>query len=47
MTRLEKPVRDKHSSLLRKSINYDRNRFYDTAPNFSPDYSATGLAAEM
>ncbi len=25
---------DKHSSLLRKSVNYSRNNFYDTGPWF-------------
>ncbi len=29
-TRLERLARDKHSSLLRKSVNYDCNKFYDT-----------------
>jgi len=28
---------DKHSSLLRKSVNYGRNTFYDTGPE--PGYS--------
>ncbi len=25
-------ARDKHSSLLKKSVNYSRNKFYDTGP---------------
>jgi hypothetical protein len=25
---------DKHSSLLRKTINYGRNKFYDTGPRW-------------
>ncbi len=28
--KLERLARDKRSSLLHKSVNYDRNRFYDT-----------------
>jgi hypothetical protein len=31
-TRQERLARDKHSSLLRKSVNYGRNKFYDTGP---------------
>ncbi len=31
-TRLERLARDKHSSLLRKSVNYCRNKFCDTGP---------------
>ncbi len=31
-TRLERLVGDKHSSLLRKFVNYDRKKFYDTVP---------------
>ncbi len=31
-TKLERLVRDKQSSLLRKSVNYGRNKFYDTVP---------------
>ncbi len=27
---LERVARDKHSSLLRKSVNYSRNKFYST-----------------
>jgi hypothetical protein len=30
--RLERLARDKHSSLLRKSANYGRNKLYDTGP---------------
>jgi hypothetical protein len=30
LTRLERRARDKHSSLLRKSINYGRKKFYFT-----------------
>jgi hypothetical protein len=29
-TRLERLAGDKHSSLLRKSVNYGRNKCYDT-----------------
>jgi hypothetical protein len=32
VTRLERLTRDKHSSLLRKFVNYGRNKFYDTGP---------------
>ncbi len=35
-TRLERLARDKHSSLLRKSVNYDRNKFYDTGSRSRP-----------
>jgi hypothetical protein len=31
-TRLERHARDKYSSLLQKSVNYDRKKFYDTGP---------------
>ncbi len=31
-TRLERHAKDKHSSLLRKSVNYDRKKFYSTSP---------------
>jgi hypothetical protein len=31
-TRLERLARDKHSSLLRKSVNYGRKKFYSTGP---------------
>ena len=31
-TRLKRLPRDKHSSLLGKSVNYGRNKFYDTGP---------------
>ncbi len=31
-TRLERLAKDKHSSLLRKSVNCSRNKFYDTGP---------------
>jgi hypothetical protein len=30
--RLERLARDKHFGLLRKSVNYGRNKFYDTVP---------------
>ena len=33
--RLERLARDKHSGLLLKSVNYGRNKFYDTGPRFS------------
>ncbi len=29
---MERLARDKHFSLLRKSVNYGRNKFYDTGP---------------
>jgi hypothetical protein len=32
LTRLESLARDKHSSLLRKSVNYDRKKFYNIGP---------------
>jgi hypothetical protein len=32
LTRLERLARDKHSSLLRKSVNYGRKKFYSTGP---------------
>ncbi len=32
-TRLQRLARDKHSSLLRKSVNYDRKKFYSTGPH--------------
>ncbi len=35
-TRLEKLARDKHSSLLRKYLNYGRNKFYSTGPRCQP-----------
>ncbi len=31
-TRLERLARNKHSSLLRKSVNYGRNKFFRTRP---------------
>jgi hypothetical protein len=31
-TRLERLARNKYSSLSRKSVNYGRNKFYDTGP---------------
>ncbi len=31
-TRLERLARDKHFSLLRESVNYDRKKFYSTGP---------------
>ena len=31
-TRLERLARDKHSSLLRKSVNYGHKKFYNTSP---------------
>ncbi len=31
-TRLERLARDKHSSLLRKSVNYGSKKFYSTGP---------------
>ncbi len=33
-TRLERLVRDKHSSLLRKFVNYDRKEFYNIGPRW-------------
>jgi hypothetical protein len=32
LTRLERLDKDKHSSLFRKSVNYDRKKFYSTGP---------------
>ncbi len=32
LTRLEMLARDKHSSLLQKSVNYDCKKFYSTGP---------------
>jgi hypothetical protein len=32
LTRLEKLARDKHSSLLQKSVNYDHKKFYNIGP---------------
>jgi hypothetical protein len=32
LTTLERPTRDKRSSLLRTFINYDRTMFYNTGP---------------
>ncbi len=34
-TRLERLARDKHTSLLRKSVNQSRNKFYSTGPRLS------------
>ncbi len=34
-TRLERLAGDKHSSLLRESVNYDRKKFYGTGPGVS------------
>jgi hypothetical protein len=31
-TRLERLARDKHSSLLRKSVNYGQKKFYNIGP---------------
>ncbi len=31
-TRLERLANHKHSSLLQKSVNYGRNKFYSTGP---------------
>ncbi len=31
-TRLERFAKDKHSSLLRKSVNYRSKKFYSTGP---------------
>ncbi len=33
--RLERLAKDKHSSLLRKSVNYGRSKFYDTGSRSS------------
>jgi hypothetical protein len=30
---LERLAKDKHSSLLQKSVNYGRNKFYDIDPS--------------
>jgi hypothetical protein len=40
-TRLNRLARDKPSSLLRKSVNYGRKKFYDTGPSFSYNGSFT------
>jgi hypothetical protein len=32
LTRLKKLARYKHSSLLRKSVNYGHKKFFDTGP---------------
>ncbi len=32
-TKLERLASDKHSSLLRKSVNYGRKKFYGLAPD--------------
>jgi hypothetical protein len=34
MTKLERLARDKHFSLLQKSVNYDHKKFYSTAACF-------------
>ncbi len=34
-TRLERLARDKHYSLLQKSVNYEHNKFYSTGPRAS------------
>jgi len=31
-TRLERPARDKHFTLLCSFVNYDRKKFYDISP---------------
>jgi hypothetical protein len=50
--RLERVPRVKHSSLLRKSINYGRNKFYDTGPGSTAELitrvkSFTVMGAEL
>ncbi len=34
-TRVERLARDKHFTLLRKSVNYGRNKFYNIGPKTS------------
>ncbi len=36
-TRLERLAKDKHSSLLRKSVNYGHKKFYSTDPSLAGD----------
>ncbi len=31
-TKLERPTREKHSSLIWKTVNYDSKKFYNTGP---------------
>ncbi len=40
-TILGRLARDKHSSLLRKSVNYGRNKFYITGPKNQGLYNKT------
>jgi hypothetical protein len=46
-TRLERLAKDKHSRLLRKSVNYGHNEFYDTVANVIRLFTAiiTSLSA--
>ncbi len=44
-TRLERLARDKHSGLLRKSVNYGRNKFYDTGSWSLASLSSLGMFA--
>ncbi len=41
LTRLERLARGKHSSLLRKSVNYGRNKFYSTGPKAGERFDET------
>ncbi len=41
---LERVARDKHSILLRKSVNYSRNKFYDTGPRRNGQLTISQLA---
>jgi hypothetical protein len=34
LTTLERLARDKHCSLLQKSVNYDSRKFYSTGPRY-------------
>jgi hypothetical protein len=40
---LERRAKDKHSSLLRKSVNYDRKKFYSTGPRMYQMINLVGL----
>ncbi len=36
-TRLERLAKDKHSSVLRRSVNYGHNKFYSTGPRLGSE----------
>jgi hypothetical protein len=44
---LEKLAREKHSSLLRKSVNYGGNKFYDTGPGLTAPLKEGETWADM